>query len=146
MGGWQGLYRTLGWNIDFPMVCGEPLKSIRFLRGVVSRPLKRIVANFLQGQHNLFTRTFYYNDVKTWKITESLVLLQSASNFHRKSYHALLCTLLKIFLFYFSKLNIYLYQCWYAEFKICKITFLNLFLLMKITTFHPSYFRNLKRH
>jgi hypothetical protein len=28
MGGGQGLYSTLGWSRDFPIVCGEPLKSI----------------------------------------------------------------------------------------------------------------------
>jgi hypothetical protein len=38
MEGGQGPYRTLGWNIDFPRVCGEPLKSIRFWRGLSQDP------------------------------------------------------------------------------------------------------------
>jgi hypothetical protein len=42
----QGLFRSLGWNRDFPRVCEEPLKSIMYCRGVVSRPLKNIVKIF----------------------------------------------------------------------------------------------------
>jgi hypothetical protein len=30
MEGGQGLYRTLRWSRDFPRVCGEPLKSIKY--------------------------------------------------------------------------------------------------------------------
>jgi hypothetical protein len=36
--GGQGLYRTLGWSRDFPRVCGEPLKSIRYWRGLFQDP------------------------------------------------------------------------------------------------------------
>jgi hypothetical protein len=36
--GGQGLYRTLGWSRDFSMVCGEPLKSIRYRRGLFQDP------------------------------------------------------------------------------------------------------------
>jgi hypothetical protein len=34
----QGLHRTLGWSRDFPRVCGEPLKSIRYGRGLFQDP------------------------------------------------------------------------------------------------------------
>jgi hypothetical protein len=36
--GGQGLYGTLGWSRDFPRVCGEPLKSIRYWRGLFQDP------------------------------------------------------------------------------------------------------------
>jgi hypothetical protein len=38
MEGGQGLYRTLGWSRDFPRVYGEPLKSIRYWRGLFQDP------------------------------------------------------------------------------------------------------------
>jgi hypothetical protein len=38
MKGGQGLNRTLGWSRDFPRVCGEPLKSIRYWRGLFQDP------------------------------------------------------------------------------------------------------------
>jgi hypothetical protein len=38
MEGGQGLYRTLGWSRDFSRVCGEPLKSIRYWRGLFQDP------------------------------------------------------------------------------------------------------------
>jgi hypothetical protein len=34
----EGLYRTLGWSRDFPRVYGEPLKSIRYWRGLFQDP------------------------------------------------------------------------------------------------------------
>jgi hypothetical protein len=36
--GGQGLYGTLGWSRGFPRVCGEPLKSIRYWRGLFQDP------------------------------------------------------------------------------------------------------------
>jgi hypothetical protein len=38
MEGGQGLYGTLGWSRDFPRVYGEPLKSIRYWRGLFQDP------------------------------------------------------------------------------------------------------------
>jgi hypothetical protein len=36
--GGQGLYRTLGLSRDCPRVCGEPLRSIRYRRGLFQDP------------------------------------------------------------------------------------------------------------
>jgi hypothetical protein len=38
MEGGQGVYRTLGWSRDFLRVCGEPLKSVRYCRGLFQDP------------------------------------------------------------------------------------------------------------
>jgi hypothetical protein len=38
----QALYGTLGWNIDFPKVCEEPLKSIRYLIGLFQDPYREL--------------------------------------------------------------------------------------------------------
>jgi hypothetical protein len=34
----HGLYGTLGWSRDFPRVFGEPLKRIRYWRGLFQDP------------------------------------------------------------------------------------------------------------